>query len=72
MSQINIELQDGPRGGDSIRINNVWEYPEHVVVPYKGADGTMHMVRYVRERIQASFYSKSSARYVYKHSPEEA
>ena len=72
MAQISIELEDGPRGGDSIRINNIWEHPEHVIVPYKDASGVMHMIRYCREVVKRDVLRKRSAIYVYKYQPDEA
>lgn len=72
MAQISIDLEDGPRGGDSIRLNNMWEHPEHVIVPYKDASGVMHMIRYCREVVDRDVLRKRSAIYVYKYQPDEA
>ena len=72
MAQISIELEDGPRGGDSTSINNIWEHPEHVIVPYKDVAGVMHMIRYCREVVKRDVLRKRSAIYVYKYQPDEA
>lgn len=72
MANISIDLEDGPRGGDTIRINNMWEYPEHLVVPYKDVSGVMHMIKYSRELVDRDVLRKKSASYVYKYQPDEA
>lgn len=72
MANISIDLEDGPRGGDTIRINNMWEYPEHLVVPYKDVSGVMRMIKYSRELVDRDVLRKKSASYVYKYQPDEA
>lgn len=51
MSQVSIELFDGPRKGGVIKLNNVWKYPDEVVVPYKDASGVMRILTYKRHVI---------------------
>jgi len=66
MSQILIELEDGPRAGDTIKINNIWEYPETIRVPYKDAAGVMSFIEYQKHAVERDVLRKKSHKWVYR------
>lgn len=67
MASLTIEMIDGPRKGDSITLNNTWEYPETHLCPWKDEDGKIHILTYKAHRIPGNPLKKGAPKIVYRY-----